>query len=367
MDRHTIQYRYYEFKEIAQKHWREILESSEESWRETFSQVKGYTRRSEPTYVGAYLYYGLKYLNRQLAGSSFGKDLSKNGFQLKLGGIFVHQNPIVELDPNHQSVKSLRRNRCEIGDLLVVFTFVDNNNTPLIARAFLSQAKLNGEPVKDAQYVLYEKDIGFRFFKPREDNIKGKPCVIALNNSNYPRRFPSRTPRSKGLKYLRIYPDREITGLECLNSDKSYCCYESPFCCFPCWCYECCCYEYSFGCSIYGMMVSSDGWEFSTNPPTSSVCGWDRIIHDLLNDTAHRVSTLGGVKKKSKLQRGFYLDYLVSQFNRFDNIKEHFIGLNPLDPEPPENEYPEEHVGINTLLIMVKDTEMEMESEVPEY
>ena len=364
MDRYTIQHRYYEFKRIAQKHWGEILESSEKSWLETFSQVKNHSQRSEPTYVGAYLYYGLEYLNMDLAGSSFGKDLSKNGFQLKFGGIFVHQNPIVKLDPNHQSVKSLKKKKCEIGDLLVVFTFVDNNNTPLIERAFLSQAKINGEPVKDAQYVLYEEeDVGFRFFKPKEENINCNSCCIASQDSkSYPRKFPKEIPRSKGLKYLRIYPDREITGLECLNSDELYCCCESLFYCFPC-----CCYEYSFGCSIYGMMVGSDGWKFSPNPPSSSVCGWDHIIHDLLSDTAHRVSTLGGVKKRSKLQRGFYLDYLVSQFNRFDNIKEHFIGLDPLDPELPENEYPEEHVGINTLLIMVKDTEMEMESEVPEY
>ncbi|WP_048053725.1 hypothetical protein [Thermococcus sp. JCM 11816] len=63
-----------------------------------------------------------------------------------------------------------------------------------------------------------------------------------------------------------------------------------------------------------------------------------------------------------------YLSYLVSQFNRFDNTDEYFIGLNPFDnpsgPEfPKDPEHPEGSVGINTLLIMVKDTEMENEAE----
>lgn len=356
MDEHTIHSRYQEFKRIAQKHRREILESSEESWLKTFSQVKGYSRLSEPTYVGAYLYYGLEYLNMALAGSSFGKDLNKNGFQLKFGGIFVHQNPIVELDPSHHSVQNLKRNNCEIGDLLVIFTFVDKNNTPLITRAFLSQAKINNEPVKGAQYVLYEENVRFRFFRPKEENIMSNSCRVALQDSNsYPRRFPRRRPRSKGLKYLRIYPYMDTARFTCLNSDWKYLCR-----CFPQFCPFCDRYEYLFGCSIYGMIVNSDGWEFSPNPPSSSVCGWNHILHDLLNDTARRVSTLGGVKKKNKLQRGLYLDYLVSQFNRFDNIKEHFIGLDPFDPKLPENiEYSEGPNGINTLLIMVKDTETE--------
>lgn len=65
-----------------------------------------------------------------------------------------------------------------------------------------------------------------------------------------------------------------------------------------------------------------------------------------------------------------YLSYLVFQFNRFDNIDEYFIGLNLFDnlfgfEFFKDFEYLEGFVGINILLIMVKD--IEMENEVEEY
>ncbi|BAD85583.1 hypothetical protein TK1394 [Thermococcus kodakarensis KOD1] len=376
MGKYTIQSRYQKFRRIIKKHWGEILIFSENSWRYAFSHVRNHPRPSEPTYVGAYLRYGLEYLNNVLPNSKPGNKLDKEGFQLKFGGIFVHQSPIVELDPNHPRVRGLSKKRCEIGDLLVIFTFVDQNNLPLINRAFLSQAKIGNNPVEDAQYVLYEENVRFRFSRPDECNIKNNSCSITTQNcghrtqgnqnpQTYSRRFPWRRPRSRGLKYLRIYPECETTRLEFLDSDKSYYC--PPWICYFPWC---CCHNYPFGCSIYGMMIGYDGWAFSTNLSLSSSrqCGWNHIIHDLLSDTAHRVSTLGGLKKKNKLQRGMYLSYLVSQFNRFDNTDEYFIGLNPFDnpsgPEfPKDPEHPEGSVGINTLLIMVKDTEMENEAE----
>lgn len=99
MGKYTIQSRYQKFRRIIKKHWGEILIFSENSWRYAFSHVRNHPRPSEPTYVGAYLRYGLEYLNNVLPNSKPGNKLDKEGFQLKFGGIFVHQSPIVELIP----------------------------------------------------------------------------------------------------------------------------------------------------------------------------------------------------------------------------------------------------------------------------
>ncbi|WP_157723255.1 hypothetical protein [Thermococcus barossii] len=358
--RHNTYRRYKIFIQIAKRYWYDIVKYSEKSWKHTFDIIEGITlKHNEPSYVGAYLYYGLSQLNRDLLIKSlFGKELDMNGFQLKFGGIFVHQNPIVEVEPSNPSVKGLSRRTCEIGDLLIIFTFVDKNNVPLINRAFLSQAKIDDTPVRGAQRILYEKDVRFRFKRPLEENIQKNSCAVTRHN-RYPRRFPSRWPKSRGLKYLRLYPLEKETRLELLDRDKFCPCLEYCYCRRP-WC----CNEYPFGCSIFGLMTGQDGWKFSLNPnPPLYICGWNHIMHDLITDTAHRVSTLGGLKKgKDRFNRGQYLSYLVSQFNRFENINEHFIGMNPLDPEPPgKTESPEGPNGINTMLIMVKDTKTESE------
>lgn len=366
--------RYDTFRQIVNRHGAEIICRTEESWEHAFSNFEKITKsndkilRREENYILAYLIYGLDYLNYNLAhNSKLSNELEKRGFYLKFGGIFTHQSPYVELDNNHPKVKKINKNKktqkvgCEIGDLLVVFAFVDRNNFPLVTRAFLMQAKMNNEIVKDAQFVLYEDYVRFRF-KQEPPTKSSELCSCNSNRKPYYcRSFPKGWhrryyPKSRGLKYLRIYPNDKTALIETLHNDQL----------FPS-------LKYPFGLSIFGSMVGVDGWEFNSKKKDYS-CGWNSIILYLIKNTANKIR--GFTTKKNyqypyKYKRGQYLQYLISQFNSFRRFDNYLLVEEPIPIEIPikgepiepnhrnENREAEPYRGINTILIMVKDSESE--------
>ncbi len=100
--------------------------------------------QSEPYIIQQYLNEGTKYLNEHIA-----QQLSTWGFVVKFGGVFVHQNPIINRLSECKGNK-----RCELGDLLTVFLFVDKNKNLLFQSAFISQAKKRIKWIINVKYAF---------------------------------------------------------------------------------------------------------------------------------------------------------------------------------------------------------------------
>lgn len=119
--------RLFDFQRICIENVHIILTESKNSWNNiNFSQ-------RESDIIKQYLIeknIGIDYLNKNLASK-----LSKNGFYVKFASIYIHQKPIVE------RISENIENKCELGDLVVIFTFLDRTKNPLINKAFIAQAK----------------------------------------------------------------------------------------------------------------------------------------------------------------------------------------------------------------------------------
>jgi len=64
---------------------------------------------------------GIHYININLP-----KIVNKNGFIVKFAGVFVHQKPLVEINICNSSCY-IQNSRCERGDLLTLFLYIDKN------------------------------------------------------------------------------------------------------------------------------------------------------------------------------------------------------------------------------------------------
>jgi hypothetical protein len=254
---------------------------------------------SEPLIVREYLHspiYGLSYLNQHVSPL-----LTQAGYEVKFAGIFVHQKPRITRP------HATNNRQCELGDLLVIFTFLDATKRPLVNRAFLIQAKKHLPMTNVCQRELYDHETEFDM-----------PAAIYNQSrcSRSPlRRFPPYTnQRWQALKYM-FCPSTPVNVLYSPSASGI---------------------SSSFGIPILGIITGFDGLKFSRQPyPGNS---WSAIIWDLIDVVAPAL--IGS----TSIARGSNLQHLVSLFNDFHNRDKYFR---------------EEHnsEGLPIMLVIVRDRE----------
>ena len=255
---------------------------------------------SEPLIVREYLHaptYGLSYLNRHVSPL-----LSQAGYEMKFAGIFVHQKPRIT------RTHATNNRQCELGDLLVIFTFLDAAKNPLLNRAFLVQAKKFLPMTNICQLDFYDHDTEFNM-----------PAVICNQSrcSRLPlRRLPSTVnKRWRALKYM-FCPGMPVQMLYV----PSVCGIRS-----------------SFAIPLLGIITGFDGLKFSRQPYSGN--GWSAIIWDLIDVVAPSII------RGTAITRGTNLQHLVRLFNDFNDHEKYFYEVDAAS-------------GMPIMFIIVRDKEL---------
>lgn len=257
---------------------------------------------SEPLIVRDYLHSptsGLSYLNQHVSPL-----LMQSGYEMKFGGIFIHQKP--KITRTHAT----HNRQCELGDLVVIFTFMDAAKNPLINRAFLIQAKKYLPMTNICQLELYDHDTEFDM--PASIYNQSKCSRMPL------RRLPSSTnQRWRALKYM-FCPGMPVQilyvpSVSAIRSD--------------------------FSIPILGIITGFDGLEFSRQPYPGN--GWSAIIWDLIDVVAPSII------RGTSITRGTNLQHLVSLFNDFNNHEKYFREVEDDDAS-----------GMSMMFIIVRDKEL---------
>jgi len=286
--------RYREFEQLCSAQSSQILQHAAQSWAGiNFS-------KKEPEIVHEYLASpsrGVWFLNQTISPL-----LSVAGYEVKFGSVFIHQKPRVTL----RTAQLPPNNQCELGDLLVVFVFMDAAKNPLVCRAFLAQAKKGNALDSACQQALYDLETSFDFPK---NLVTSSPCCTTS-----PTRF------------LPVIAHRRWQGLNYLMLNEP-----QPVCHFVPWGPR---ISTSWSTLILYTIMGIYGRSFSTHPYPGQ--GWSAIVWDLLRVTSKAVA-------KGKT-RGNHLESLANEFNDFRDRHEFFRWL-------------EDEFGIPTLMIMVRDGE----------
>lgn len=249
---------------------------------------------------------GIHHLNKELP-----QLFASSGFELKFAAILVHAKPIVQplKDFDKGIVAPGLAQNPELGDLNAVFLSLDSAKNVRVARSVLYQAKLKRVSDLDAisqehQKYLYDKAQGFQY-------INGQ---YAGEN----RSFPLVSQRRRGLHYLFV--SEVPVSYSPVPSDKPA---------FAAWSE-----------SLYRILLDAEGAVLASGPAKGS--GWSRMNEDLVN-----------IFKNDANLRTNNLAALASWFNNFNDPSHWFVDAG------------EELVGINTLLIIVRDKKLEPAQEVP--
>ena len=115
--------------------------------------------KDEPDIIKNYLLsknVGIDYLNKNLSPI-----LSQSSYEVKFASVFVHKKPTVVRTAASIALCTGTRPSCELGDLLIVFCFLDANKKPIHCTALLSQAKKDSLLDNRSQQCLYESDVDF--------------------------------------------------------------------------------------------------------------------------------------------------------------------------------------------------------------
>jgi len=257
---------------------------------------------SEPLIVSDYLHSptkGVSYLNQNVSPL-----LSKAGYEMKFAGIFVHQKPRIT------RTHAISNRQCELGDLLVIFTFLNAAKTPLVNRAFLIQAKKSFHITNICQRELYDNDTEFDM-----------PATIYNQSqcSRLPlRRLPSSVnQRWRALKYM--FCANAPVGILYVPSTSVI--------------------SSSFAIPMLGIITGFDGLEYSRQPYPGN--GWSAIIWDLIDSIAPSII------RGTAITRGTNLQHLVSLFNDFSDHKKYFREVEADDAS-----------GMSMMFIIVRDKEL---------
>lgn len=288
--------RYKSFERLCVLNSRVILNAASSSW--TGVEISN----TEPEIIREYLSSrdkGIGYLNNQLSPLFL-----LSGYEMKFGSVFVHQKPrITRINPHDTTVSS-----CELGDLLVVFSFLDRGKNPILNRALLLQAKKDFVIDNECQRLLYDEDRSFMF--PAYIRSQSLCC-----NSSSERFLPGTYVRRwHALKYLIINGgiDSEMLFVPSYDSKKG-----------------------SWAMSILGLMAGYDGLQFTRTPKEGQ--GWSAIVWDLISIVGN--AFVGGEK------RGSHLSCFADTFNDFLDNKKYYIE-------------DEESKGLSVLFLFVKDKEI---------
>ena len=289
--------------------------------------------QSEPQLVADLVYHLPEELNRVRL---------KHGKKICVGGVFVHSSTFVKI----QKFPAPKPSSVEIGDLLLVRT-VRSKEKVLERRAFLLQAKkITRIPVKpdnQNQHHLYAEWPPFEYV--RSKNLNGK------------KRHIQGPELYDGAKYFLIANNRKEIYIPC--------------------CVCCICHSYHlpvatakatrpqlsgytcFYSEIINFIIGNAGRSYVQ--PNSKDIGWNRVIDDLLSETAQLVSVYTKRNGTEKDKRGSGLLHFISgrfdkQASRFTEVDATFRTDDP--PELPDKREPEEGGGISTIEFVIQDDEL---------
>lgn len=149
-----------EFIHTVKKYSDLIKAESINSW----SQIN--KAQKEPDIIFDYLTEpnkGVDYLNSKIAS----KITANTNYEMKFASIYCHQKPRVErTDDNIQKcVGNNKTERCELGDLIIHFLFLDKDKKVQFSNAVILQAKVGNKPDNQTQQCLYENDDSLIFPK----------------------------------------------------------------------------------------------------------------------------------------------------------------------------------------------------------
>ncbi|MES2467483.1 MAG: hypothetical protein V4675_09300 [Verrucomicrobiota bacterium] len=251
---------------------------------------------------------GVHLLNHELP-----KHFVSRGFELKFAAILVHAKPIVIPLENLKTgaIKTGLPANPELGDLNVVFLFLDRAKNVKMARSILYQAKTVRKSLSQAiqdphQIYLYDKAQGYKY---RDGPYAGEV-----------RQLPIAGQRRKGLHYLFV-------------SENPVACSASPA--------DRPAYS-NWSESMFRLLMDAEGIGIAAGQARGS--GWSKINEDLVHIFKH----------DAKL-RASNLSELASWFNSFK------------DPNHWFEEASKEAKGINTMFVIIRDQKLPAgDEEVPE-
>ncbi len=225
-----------------------------------------------------------------------------DGYEVKFAGVFCHGHP--QVTPMQGQVHANTRSRmvsdCELGDLHLVFAFLDQQKNLRNQRAILFQAKK--KPKKgtldridnDNQACLYERADSFDY-----------TTLLAGQSRN----MPIGRAREKALHYL-------FCGKHPVTTSSA----TAPA-------------RMDFGELLLRFMLDSEGLFFE--PSTANgYRRWSHINRDLLGEVSK--ATAQGARRGD-------ISSLLSHFNDFTDPTEFFLSKDG---------------GVSTLLVIVKDTKL---------
>ena len=214
-----------------------------------------------------------------------------NSMEIKAGGIFVHANPLV----TWKSFTDKSKKSVEIGDLLLIRTLV-TNNTVIERQALLLQAKktdrIESIPDNNNQWHLYEQWPRFSYAE-RSGKLTGK------------KRHIKEPDMYDAAKYLMLHTGNHPSPRSSTDNCLQLCCLWHPFL-----------GHYTaqptpqrlsrlkcFICELVAFIAGNGGKAFSK--PESRTRGWNRVVQDLITQTAKAKSIYMGRAKNqmAKLPR----------------------------------------------------------------
>lgn len=247
---------------------------------------------------------GLKHLNCTISPLFL-----KAGFELKFAGIFCHGQP--QVTPFRRKTNDPSRTRicapCELGDLHLVFVFLDQAKNLLDQRAILFQVKkklrIGGASLIDnpRQASLYEEADSFDY----SNVLKGS------------RNWPTYKEKERALHYLFCGTLPVITSSACANA------------------------PIDFGELLFRFLSDSEGVFFAE--PIARYQGWWHVNWDLLKTVSKAYY--------GQSTRGEGVTEVLSHFNDFANHDNFFLDLGE-----------DGHDGIPTLFVIVRDRQLPAEA-----
>lgn len=258
---------------------------------------------SEPDIVAQLTYLMPYHINKLNLGSGA-------GFSIKVGGVFVHQTPKVHFSGMVDGQKSI-----EIGDLLLVNTYKHGGN--ITRKAMLYQAKVTdkypAKPDNKNQHMLYSK-------WPKFTYVSSRPILNGqIRNVTGP-------DLHSAAKYLLLSKNRLFHLLLWLYHSKlgmksGYA--ASAHATSPLSNHEC------FIKESYHFTLGDAGKEFEILDPSDPDIGWSKVINDLLQVTALKVTS--AMRKASAGTNPTRGCFAFGERMSFINTDYH------IDEVPPEN------------------------------
>jgi hypothetical protein len=245
---------------------------------------------------------GLHHLNARVP-----QLFASSGFEVKFAAVFCHGHPqVVSLQGKSSGPQVLTGSPCELGDLHLVFAFLDQAKTLVDQRSILfqvkKQARTGGASLINHvdQSYLYQQADGFEY-------------TTMLSGV---RQWPTYRERARALHYLF-----------CGNSPATTSPASTPA-------------LIEFGELLFRFMVDSEGAFFSE--PRGTYSAWWDVNWDLLKVVA------GAYYKKTL--RGQGISDVLSHFNAFDEHDHFFLDLGENGQQ-----------GIPTLFVIVRDLKLSSE------